>query len=93
LRREEEEQTFQEMMDRYVPERAVLKVPKSHGRDRTALNHLLPVFGNMVLAEITPKLLAAYKIQRRIEQAVPATINKELQLVRHAFNVAMREWE
>ncbi len=93
MRREEEEQTFQEMMDRYVPERAVLKAPKSHGRDRTALNHLLPVFGNMVLAEITPKLLAAYKIQRRIEQAVPATINKELQLVRHAFNVAMREWE
>ncbi|UVT18541.1 MAG: site-specific integrase [Nitrospira sp.] len=92
-RREEEDRTFKEMMDRYMEERAVLKAPKSHGRDRTALNHLLPVFGDRVLAEIAPKLLAAYKIQRRNEQAAPATINKELQLVRHAFNVAMREWE
>ncbi len=92
-RREEEERTFREMMDRYVEERALRKAPKSYGRDRSALNHLLPVFGNLVLAEITPKLLAAYKTQRRTEQAAPATVNKELQLVRHAFNVAMREWE
>ncbi len=37
--------------------------------------------------------MASYKAQRRIERAAPATINKELQLVRHAFNLAMREWE
>lgn len=91
--REEQERTFGEMMDRYLKERAVLKAPKSHQRDCQALNHLLPVFGEMVLAEITPKLLAGYKAQRRTEKAAPATINKELQLVRHAFNVAMREWE
>ena len=80
-------------MGRYLKERAVLKAPKSHLRDCQALNHLLPVFGEMVLGEISPKSLAAYKAQRRIEQAAPATINKELQLVRHAFNIAMREWE
>ena len=80
-------------MDRYLKERAVLKAPKSHQRDRQALNHLRPVFGDMVLAEIAPKLLAGYKTQWRLEKAAPATINKELQLVRHAFNVAMREWE
>ncbi|MDH4083481.1 MAG: tyrosine-type recombinase/integrase [Nitrospira sp.] len=92
-RHEDVERTFQEMMDRYVHERAVMKAPKSRVRDRAALNHLLPVFGNKVLAEISPKLLAAYKAQRRMEHAAPATINKELQLVRHAFNLAMREWE
>jgi len=91
--REEQDQTFREMMDRYLKERAVLKAPKSYVRDLTALNHLLPVFGEMVLAGVSPKLLAGYKTQRRIEKAAPATINKELQLVRHAFNVAMREWE
>jgi integrase len=91
--REEQERTFGEMMDRYLKERAVLKAPKSYVRDVTALKHLLPVFGDKVLAEISPKLLAGYKTQRRIETAAPATINKELQLVRHAFNVAMREWE
>jgi len=91
--REEQYRTFGDMMDRYLKKRAVLKAPKSHLRDQQALNHLLPVFGEMVLAEITPKSLAAYKAQRRMEQAAPATINKELQLVRHAFNIAMREWE
>ncbi|MDH5667670.1 MAG: tyrosine-type recombinase/integrase [Nitrospira sp.] len=92
-RREEQDRTFGAMMDRYLTERSVLKAPKSHLRDRQALNHLLPVFGEMVLAEVSPKLLAGYKAQRRIEGAAPATINKELQLVRHAFNIAMREWE
>jgi integrase len=91
--REEQARTFGEMMARYLKERAVLKAPKSHQRDCQALNHLRPIFGDMVLAAITPKLLAAYKTQRRLENAAPATINKELQLVRHAFNVAMREWE
>lgn len=92
-RREEQERTFGDMMDRYLKERSVLKAPKSHQRDRQALNHLRPVFGALVLAEVTPKLLAGYKTQRRLENAAPATISKELQLVRHAFNVAMREWE
>ena len=91
--REEQERTFREMMDRYLKERAVLKAPKSYGRDLTALNHLLPVFGDKVLAAVTPKGLAGYKAQRRVEHAAPASINKELQLVRHAFNVAIREWE
>jgi integrase len=91
--REDQARTFGDMMTRYLTERAVLKAPKSHQRERQALNHLRPVFGEMVLAEITPKLLAGYKTQRRLEHAAPATINKELQLVRHAFNVALREWE
>ena len=90
--KEEQTRTFKEMMDRYLKERAVLKAPKSHQRDCQALN-LLPVFGGKVLADITPKLLAGYKAQRRIEGAAPATVNKELQLVRHAYNIAMREWE
>ena len=42
--------------------------------------------------EVTPKLLAAYKAQRRLK-AKPATVNKELGLIRHAFNIAIREWE
>lgn len=92
-RREEQDRTFGEMMERYMKERAVLKAPKSRLRDHAALTHLLPLYKDKVLAAITPKLMAGYKTQRRIERAAPATINKELQLVRHAFNIAMREWE
>jgi len=91
--REERERTFRELMERYTQERSAGKAGKSAIRDRGALNHLLPVFGKLVLADVSPKRLAAYKVQRRLEQAAPATINKELQLVRHAFNLAMREWE
>ena len=90
---EEQERTFGEMMERYVAERSILKAPKSLVRDGSALKHLLPIFGEKCLAEITPKSLAAYKTQRRADGAATATINKELQLVRHAFNLAMREWE
>ncbi len=92
-RREEQDRTFGEMMDRYMKERAALKAPKSRLRDHAALTHLLPLYKDKVLAAITPKLMAGYKTQRRLERAAPATINKELQLVRHAFNLAMREWE
>jgi hypothetical protein len=41
---------------------------------------------------VTPKLLAAYKAQRR-QKVKLATVNKELWLIRHAFNIAIREWE
>jgi len=91
--RHEQDRTFAEMMARYLTERSAYKAPKSHDRDRQALKHLLPMFGDKLIAEISPKLFAAYKAQRRAEGAAPATINKELQLVRHAFNVAEREWE
>jgi integrase len=90
---EEQDRTFGEMMERYLEKRSILKAPKSRVRDGSALKHLLPVFGEKLLTEVTPKSLAAYKVQRRIEGAATATTNKELQLVRHAFNLAIREWE
>jgi hypothetical protein len=90
---EEQNHTFGEMMERYLAERSILKASKSRIRDGSALKHLLPIFGQVLLAQVTPKSLAAYKVQRRVEGAAAATINKELQLVRHAFNVSMREWE
>lgn len=90
---DEKDRTFGEMMQRYLQERSILKAPTSQLRDEQNLQHLLPVFGDLLLAEVTPKLFADYKAKRRAEGASPATINKELGLVRHAFNVAIREWE
>jgi hypothetical protein len=43
-RREEQEHTFKEMMERYVAERATLKAPKSRLRDHAALGHLLTLY-------------------------------------------------
>lgn len=89
----EQDRTFDDMMKRYLVERSPLKAPKSGIRHQSALKHLLPLFGQRVLGHMTPKMFAEYKVQRRLEGAAPATVNKELQLVRHAFNLAMREWE
>ena len=90
---EEQHHTLGDMMERYLAERSIMKAPKSRVRDGSALKHLLPIFGETLLADVTPKSLVAYRNQRRTEGAATATINKELQVVRHAFNVAMREWE
>ncbi|HET6464863.1 MAG TPA: tyrosine-type recombinase/integrase, partial [Nitrospiria bacterium] len=90
---EEKQRTFAEMMEKYQKEVSVRKSPKGPPRDRTALQHLLPIFEKLTLAEISPKLISAYKVMRREEGAAPTTINKELGLMRHAFNVAIKEWE
>ncbi len=90
---QEKERTFGEMMDRYVKECSSTKAPASTVRDQNCLQHLLPCFGTKRLVEITPRGLADYKVIRRKEEAAPATVNKELALVRHAFNIAIREWE
>jgi integrase len=90
---EEKQRTFAEMMEKYLKEVTVRKGPKGPSRDRTSLNHLLPSFGNLTLAEVSPKLISAYKVRRREEGAAPATLNRELGLMRHAFNVGIKEWE
>ena len=43
--------------------------------------------------EVKPKLINRYKIQRRKEGASTCSINRELALMKHAFNLALKEWE
>lgn len=90
---EEKERTFTEMMDKYMKEVAIKKSAKSLLRDESCLRHLLPHFGDRTLAEMTPKLISSYKVKRHEQRAAPATLNKELGLMKAAFNVAIREWE
>ncbi len=85
--------TFKDMADRYMQEYSITKAPKSMVRDGSSLKHLLPVFGSMYLNNITPNQISTYKIQRRNEDASPKTINHELGFCKHAFNLAIREWE
>ena len=49
--------------------------------------------GILTLAEITPSLISEYKTKRREEGASPRTMNYELALMSHAFNLAIKEWE
>ncbi|MBI4715997.1 MAG: tyrosine-type recombinase/integrase [Nitrospirae bacterium] len=91
---EEKKRTFRELLDRYLREHSIpRKAPASHVRDLSVSRHLLSFFGHLFLAEISPRKIAEYKGRRRVDGAKPATINKELGLVRHAFNLAIKEWE
>lgn len=91
---EERKRTFRELLDRYLKEHSIpRKAPKSHMRDLGASRNLLPFFGDLLMADISPKKIAEYKGKRRVNGAKPATINKELGLLRHAFNLAIKEWE
>lgn len=92
-RLEEQERTFGEMMARYVQERVIGNSLHGERRARAILAHLLPVFGTKTLAEVSPKAIVAYKVMRQQDGAKPATIVKELALMKAAFNVAIREWE
>lgn len=84
--------TFREMMKKYMDEHSKPKKASSE-RDRSSLTHLLPFFGDYTLSEVTPKLVNEYKTARRNEGASPCTINRESALMKHAFNLAIKEWE
>ena len=89
-----EDLTFKEMMERYMTEHSARnKAPRSHVRDKSLRDHLVGQFGDLTLAEITPSQISEYKTKRRDEGASPRTLNYELALMSHAFNLAIKEWE
>ena len=88
---EEIERTFAELLDRY--EREHIPKKASQRALRGYLKNLRPFFGQATLAEITPKVIVQYKAKRYQDGVKPATINRELALMKHAFNLAIKEWE
>jgi len=89
-----EDYTFEALMVKYMKEySAVNKKPSSHIRDKSLNDHLQKSFGQFYLPDITSRMIAEYKIKRRSEGACSRTVNYELSLMNHAFNMAIREWE
>jgi integrase len=89
-----EDRTFREMMEKYMVEHSSInKAPKSHIRDKSLRDHLVAFFGDSPLSEISPRLISEYKTHRREERCAPKTLNNELTLMSHAFNLAIKEWE
>jgi len=88
-----EDTTFVALLQRYLNEHSVKKAPNGAKRDVTSSKHLIPFFGKRLLTEITPRLITEYKGLRYREGAKPATINRELALMKHAYTLATGEWE
>jgi integrase len=56
-------------------------------RDEQIMKHLNEFFGNTVLTEIGPLSIERYKLER-MQAVAPATVNREIGLLKHLFNLA-----
>ncbi len=59
-------------------------------RDEQIMVHLNAAFGSMQLSDIGPFPIERYKIER-VKVASPATVNREIALLKHMFNLA-EQW-
>jgi integrase len=86
-----EDKTFREMMEKfgteYFSKLRSFEACKSHAKG------LVNFFGNYPLLEISPSLINDFKIARRAEGIKPGTIHRQLDIMKRAFNLAIREWE
>jgi integrase len=82
-----ESNTVGEMMKRLLEKKAN-NGAKSIDWDKARWSkHLEPVFGHIKARSVTEDKLQAYMTARRAEAAAPATINRELALLRRAFKI------
>jgi integrase len=88
-----EDKTFDEMIEKYLSEYSISKTQSGQTRDRGIAKNLCSFFSGNRLSEIAPPLIVDYKAKRRKEGAKPATIERELCLMKRSFNLAVREWE
>jgi site-specific recombinase XerC len=85
-KREEQERTFAELMDRYLKEHVRKQMSQRSVSGYT--KNLLPFFQGYTLAEITPKRIVAYKAKRYADGVAPATINRRLAALRSLVKLA-----
>lgn len=90
---EGDDRTFKELADKYINEYAKFH-KRSWEKDAERLrNHLIPFFGEWIVTEITPKIISGYKGYRYEKGRSPATINRELTIMKHMYTMAIKEWE
>jgi integrase len=97
LRRKVPRLSFDAFATRFLEFSKAHKSSRTNEADETRMKHLRPFFGRYPLDQITPFLVEKYIHQRR--QALtrrklpvaPATINRELAVLKHLFNKAI-EW-
>ena len=83
-----------DMLDRYLTEHsAPNKAATTTGGTRASAAHLRQAFGTVLVHELRPAQIAAYKASRRAAGAAPKTVNDELGLLGHAYKLALLEWE
>lgn len=87
---------FTDLVDWYLTLDSVKNRP-SYERKKMALKHIIPVFGNRLLKEITSSMVEEYLEKRTAEISSrgyltkPATINRELACIKAIFTKAIKD--
>lgn len=102
-RQESRKHTFSELVNRYIETVLPLK-PKIERSQTMQLNWWKQRLGNYLLADVTPGLITEHREALEREQVKrpdhkkarrrsPATVNRYLAALSHAFTVATNEWQ
>jgi len=90
-KREITKMTVHQMLHRYLSWASTAKAPKTYERDKGLTKRLCEEFGNWRATDIAVTDLEAYR-HKRIDSGVkPASVNREVGMLRHAYN-KMIEW-
>jgi integrase len=93
-RLEGEDKTIGDLLDKYIVEHAIPnKAPSTVRSDRGLAREMKKFFGDTPLSDVTPRLLTEYRSMCRGKGLAPSSINQRRTLLRHAFKLAIREWE
>jgi len=90
--------TFGELIDRYV-ETVLPRKPKSAKKQAAQLQWWKEQIGDRLLGDITTVLIVEIRDKfvngttRRGSKRSPATVNRYLAVLSHAFSVAVNEWQ
>jgi integrase len=91
------ESKLAELIDRYIDEHLPEK-PRSEVKQKAQLTWWKNQIGAYTLADVTPALVAEHREKlarektRRAMKRNPATVNRYLAALSHAFTIAVREW-
>ena len=79
---------FEEWADQFL-----LTVPhlKTRSRYTSSVNNMMPKFGKLRLSQITPDLIEDLKEERLADGVGPATVNRDLAVLRRMFRLAERK--
>jgi len=84
--------TLEEIRDQYLRYSKTVKSEKTCQRDKGIVTqHLIPHFGKTALHQITVEQVEDYRSKRVVSGIAPATINKEVQLLKNIVKKAV-EW-
>lgn len=85
--------SFKDLMDRYEKEYISKKSSDTLRVFKGYIKNLTSFFASYTISDITPKIINSYKTARLQTGVTGGTVNREFSCLRHAFNLAVKEWQ